>query len=586
MSRANIPDWGSPIHGPQSGFYRRANGGDGCVGIPTAVALDDKSERVPLSLTLFRRNDDGDLDSAGRLNLHWRLAYSDLEEVERSSGRRMPRPISRALPQGGSLRLYPLLEEINLPASLRREITLNATGNTRGPAIHRVESHDAEFMAGLLEGQTMPLGLFGQVGVVGQSPLFKAQVSVDRNRAVKALERMASETGEIADRDLVELLATKLPAGISVEGKVPRGPRRRIFGEALRDRLAQALLVPAPPYSIESGACWRLRDHEEHSSTLHFDLSKRTLCLRVFASRFDIGTALQSFEKTELVNRKTVDAIPRHGRTITVLANLPEKPEGVLEWGVNLRVPPAAPHRPQAINKTLSSLASNSEPIELELKIGPNETLAYEVSGYAVTMRGSEFGQKETDPVAVKSDILIVSPDLMPIATRGFQASEQLAKAGTLTLTGWENETVVETIDWPTGAEELSVWSDAGENASYRIELSGSDRSVTSQAFEADGGILDFHLFAEFGSRSTKLTIDLADGEHCAIDIKGEDEDTATTLAFSGSRTEREYTWFCSNPLRGGLLIRSHGDEDWQTFSSLDETIDLGPSCNPAEPVQ
>ncbi|MEM8725763.1 MAG: hypothetical protein AAGE86_09615, partial [Pseudomonadota bacterium] len=513
--------------------------------IPTAVALDAAGDRTPLSLTLFRRNDGGDLDSVGRLDLHWGLAFPDLGEAEKGAARRMPRPISRALPEGGSFRIFSLLDEIELPQSLTKEIKLSATGRSRGPAIHRLESHDAGFMTGLLEAQTMPLGLIGQVGVMGLSPRFRARVTVDRSRAVSALRKLATPSGEIADRELAELLATKLPTGIQIDGKVPGGAERRVFGEALRDHIARALLEPTPPKDIESGACWHLRDDADRAGTLNFDLSKETECLRIFASRFDLNTALDGYGKDQLVKRKTVDAIPRHGRTITILPNLPERPEGVLDWGVHIAVPPAAPHRPQAINHTLSSLSSDSDPVELELKIGPSETLSYEVRGYAVTMRGSDFAQPETDPVEVTSDILIIGPDLIPVATRGFEASERLNAAGSLTLTGWDDGKVVETITWPSDASRLSIWSAAGENGTYRIELSGEDRSVTSEAFVADGGALDFHLFAEFGSRSISLKVDLAEGEHCAIDIKGEDEDDHTTIAFSSSRTERSYVWFC-----------------------------------------
>ncbi len=586
MSRANTPDWGAPIHGAHSGIYRRASGGNGCVAIPTAVALDGRGKRAPLSLTLFRRNDDGDLDTAGRLDLNWRLAFHDLGEIERGAARRMPRPISKALPEGGSFRIYSLLQEISLPKSLKHEITLSATGRASGPAIHRMDADDAGFMAGLLESETMPIGIIGQVGVMGMSPRFRARATIDRKRAVAALQKLASPTGEIPDRDLAELLATRLPAAIEIEGKVPRGADRRIFGETLSDHIARALLVPTPPVSIESGACWRLREGEERGGTLNFDLSKETLCLRVFASQFDLNTALDGFDKDTLVKRKTVDAIPRHGRTITVLTNLPERPDGVLDWGVHISVPPAAPHRPQAINHTLSSLSSDSDPVELELKIGPSETLSYEVRGYAVTMRGSDFAQPEGDPVEITKDILIIGPDLIPVSTRGFEASERLAAAGTLTLTGWDNDKVVETITWASQTSQLSVWSDTGDDATFRIELSGEDRSVTSEAFVADGSALDFHLFAEFGSRSVSLSVDLADGEHCAIDIKGEDEADHSTLAFSSSRKQRDYEWFCGNPLLGGLLIRRHGDDDWQSFSSTSDQIDLGPICKAVEPVQ
>lgn len=553
--------------------------------VPTSVGLDSRGKRPPLSLTLYRRNAGADSDSAGRLDLNWRLVFPDLGEAERGAGRRMPRPTSKALPEGGSFRLYPVIDEIVLPESLRAEIRLSATARANGPAIHRVEAHDAGFMAGFLEGQTMPIGIIGQVGVMGLSPRFKARVTLDRARTIAALSRLATRAGEIPDRDLVEFLATRFPPKTEVDGKLPSGVQRRVFGEALRDRIARSLLVPTPPRSVESGACWRLREGEEKTGTLSFNLAKETFCLRVFASRFDINTALEGFENSELVKHKTVDAVPRHGRTITVLPNLPQQPSGVFDWGVHITVPPAAPHRSQAINKTLSNLSGDAEPIELDLMIGPGEELAYEVRGYAVTMRGANFAQLEGEPISVKRDILVIGPDLVPVKTIGFEASARLLDAGSLNLHIGEDGEENEPVAWEEGNPSLSIWLDSDEEETFRIALSNNERSITSLPFQATGNLLDFDLFAEFGSRSVEISVDLADGEHCAIDVRGESESEHTTVAFSSSRTQRTFDWFCGNPLQGNLLVRRHGDEEWQSFAADLDTIDLTSLCQAGEPV-
>ncbi len=585
MSKADAPDWGAPIHGEHACFYRRSTGGEGCVAIPTAVALDAKGKRAPLSLTLFRRNDGADSDSAGRLDLNWRLDFPDLGEVERGAGRRMPRPITKAVPEGGSFRLYPMLDDIDLPESLRAEIHLSTTGRASGPAIHRIEAHDAGFMVGLLQGQTMPVGIIGQVGVMGLSPRFKARVTLDRGRTIAALRRLATRKGDIPDRELVEFLEARVPAKTEIDGEIPRGVERRFFGEALRDRIARALLTPTTPKNPETGACWRLREGEERTGTLTFNLAKETLCLRIFASRFDVNTALAGFEPNELVKHKTVDAVPRHGRTITVLPNLPLQPSGVLDWGIHIHVPPAAPHRPQAINKTLSNLSAEVEPIELDLMIGPDEDLAYEVRGYAVTMRGSNFAQLEGEPVTIERDILVVGPDLVPVATVGFEASARLLDAGSLSLHVGENAAESEAIAWTKGHPGLSIWLDTDEAGAYRVELSDGERSVVSQPFAPTGDLLDFDLFTEFGSRSVDLVVELAEGEHCAIDVRGESEDEHTTVAFSSSRMQRTFEWFCSNPLLGEVLVRRHGNEEWQSFPPAQDRIDLTPLCQAEEPA-
>lgn len=572
MEQGAIPDWQAPLWNHGGGFYRRADGMPGSVAIPSALKLDRGDNVQPLKLTLYRQTGPK-LRTAGRLDLHWRLAFADAAEFMRSSGEKLQRPVSRARPSWGAMRLFPAIDEISLSRSLAEPVEITGRGAFRGPAIHRLDAHDAEMMQSLLLGSGFPVALSCQVAVPGLAPRFPLRVSVNRKRAVTALKRIESVEGFIPDAGLVEAFVGKLPSGIAIEGKRPTGPDNRVLAEALRDHVAAEFLKPATPSTPDQGASWMLREDVDRQGELHFDLSRKVIRHRLVANRFDAGGTLAAIDPEKLIEHKTVDALPRHGKTITIMPNLPVRPEGVLEWGVRLEVPPSAPERPQAIHKTMV-FTGDSEPVEVPLEIGPREQLSFNLTGYAVTFRDGRFSQVEGSPRQKSDDILIVGSDDIPVDSRQFEIARRLADSGKLALiidtAGVRREAL-----WPSEALRAAFWIDEPDDAEVRIRINDAGREATSLPIPHDSGVLDLDIFGDFGSREVQLVANLEPGQHLAIDVGESRDGDHTTLSFTSSRRERTHRWFAESPFAEPLRIRRHGTPDWMEVPVDGNPIDL-----------
>jgi len=471
-----------------------------------------------------------------------------------------PLPAARAIAANASVRSVPpefgwlrlrAGGDLLLPPS---PMAGSGVGALRASA--RLSENGAALLHGALLQEALLVEAVAELGYSGVSPRVDAVVRFDP--AVLLARLLAQSKESVVTWDAMVALFAALPAEVRVTGSVD-ALNRVAFGEAMADRVAARFghLVA----SIEPDC--RMCAHLALSGPGRFEWNLREpfLAQRMVPLSFDGFDAARRGGVDQVV-RQTVTQPVQSGFVLAeVAANLPRERPGVLSCGAHLRAAPKMPWRPRAINESVEFSAPDDRARVL-LRFAPNEPPRFQVRTFAVIEDSTGILMLEGPEREAEGPEVRLSADDFPVRFLPLEISPQLAElaeveaaAGAASVT-FPRGVLQTTLVLPRDADPLVRWT-VSRNG-QRLVVEGGQR-------------LDLPRFAGYGSHTVAIEIAFAPGDPAvvALDLMPEASAAVTTLAFTPTLAEREWTWFAASPFAPGYRYRifdSAAERPWSTI--------------------
>ena len=128
-----------------------------------------------------------------------------------------------------------------------------------------------------------------------------------------------------------------------------------------------------------------------------------------------------------MVTKTVAPAVPTGFQRITIVPNLPEQRQGIVDLGATIRVEPKLPFRPQAQVKTVS-LKDGKGTFSVDLRFSPTEKPEYSLFTYLVLRDAAGIKQWQGETKSHQGQVVYLYPDDFPVAFVPVEASRALLK--------------------------------------------------------------------------------------------------------------------------------------------------------------
>ncbi len=333
--------------------------------------------------------------------------------------------------------------------------------------------------------------------------------------------------------------------------------------------------------------------------TIVWDLSEPLFATRMFAITADLLSPLREWPAAEwearVVNHHDVRALGSGWHRVTIRQNLPARRIGMLQSQVELTAPPKLPMRPFTA-KASARFDSRAQSATAELRLAPNEALAYRYKT-AVTIidqgraeriegpvRESEHENLVVSPddfgvnfVIVEADIAFLSEARITVELYGTRRGRPWSTQGQLDASAYDIAFAV-----PHDVESPQI------RAIARINDGTSDsRNECSMApIAAEHLRLDAFSFEGSGRRSVDIECEFDDDKpQLVLELapEGRQNEPARRhqIRMTPASATAQWSWLALSPFRSGYHWRWHGQSEWSEVAQPAQPLKLFSSRAP-----
>jgi hypothetical protein len=358
------------------------------------------------------------------------------------------------------------------------------------------------------------------------------------------------------------------------------------FDSVERIRLAQTLAdwtlaecavsVPSPSLPIQP-TC-QLSIPQTLAELARWDLRQQRLVPRVVLLQLDPFEAARQVAATvglqSVVHETVVPPLETGVVSLTIAANLPEAPQGILHLGVNLLALPTPPQRVQALS---ASLLFDEPKVKqtVNWRFSPIETVSYQYTTFVYLREAGVIRRLDGPATKHSGPYLLLGVADFPLGFVPVRASELLLSQAVI-------KGVCVYTDSIKGATEFPFELDAKHPAmtvvlpttalpDALIRLQACALGGTEVLFLDDlpprGGRLDLPSFPQYGPHEVPIKVDFDTGttlvalEFLPQANSGQPE-TATVLAFTPGQPQATWHYLATSPFQAGYQYRRQAGAD------------------------
>lgn len=508
---------------------------------------------------------------------------------------------------GGWLRLVSLSTDLALPAAATEPQPLAWNGLSNARYSLRLPLEQAMLLRGALENELLPLEALAELEYAGAAARLPVQVRFDPARLLAALHTLAPDGSGIIAYDQALGFFRQEPADLPVALSAAPADKE-IFAAAMLDRLrlhlAEWLPAPQPgersylrlaPIPAQSGGVfnWDLSATVETRRPLALMLKPFEIIRQVIA---EFGLAAIAPEPA------IIPPMPTGVLPVSISANLPDQPLGVMALGVTLHAPPKLPFRPGAIIESIE-LTPPDYQAQAMLRFSPTETPAYTSSTFTILRKASGgFMQVDGEPVSRSGSRLSLSPADFPLRFIPVSASPALLALGNLegSLT-WEAggslQSQTFTLSASQASQTLTLPLAAGSpQLTITARPLGAGAPLALTGLPAAGLALGLHSFPEYGPHTIAVSAIFPPGAALlAVELRRAADPPETAgmlLALTPGSPHKSWTYLAESPFQSGYHYRlapaagQPAPAEWSPERSPFEALVLqAPQPQPAAPA-
>ncbi|MEM9217485.1 MAG: hypothetical protein AAGD25_24485 [Cyanobacteria bacterium P01_F01_bin.150] len=297
-----------------------------------------------------------------------------------------------------------------------------------------------------------------------------------------------------------------------------------------------------------------------------------------------------------IVFHSTIPSLPRGNHHISLVANIPQRQQGILALGVRVQVPANPPWRFRPITKTQELIPpsgpgdrpSSPHDPNIELRLTPLESLRYQFSTFAVVQDARGIEQLEGAAQDASGEMLYVDAADFPIDFLTLDASRTLLDIaniqGICRRPDQNGDRVIETFSLTLETPEVAIALLKNTMGQATLEIQaqekGGDRVVTLGPIPAQPMRLSEHSFAEYGPQKVSVTCQRRSTESGLVvfEFLPEDGNQATDsrqLFFTPQDRQKEWRWFARSPFASRYRYRrtfvgpsAPPPEEWSAYQS------------------
>jgi hypothetical protein len=565
-----LPDFSAPNSAATVSAFAPFQTGSYAV-VPQQLALaTDASGNPTFTLDLVERT--GDFSVAGQYAVLDLALRGDFALDDALAGARLTAPGATVTPiaiSGGFARLYPTAGEVEPSSDVLAPIALGLDGVNFARWTARLSADAGELIKGAIAGGSLLLGARVEFDAVGVATRVAATVAFEPAQLVTSL--VAGKAGGlISTADVVAAFTgaqETFPLKI-VGGGVPAGD----FAAAVAERIfgAYATLAPSPgngdpPYVLLTNAS------ALPTTTVQWDLSQPALGRRQWVLLLDVLTALRAFVARSglesLVRNVSVPALAVGLFNVDVNANLPPNRIGVPAIGAIANVAANPPFRPSSISETMT-FTEPDDSGSFAFRIGPLETLAYALSGFAVATAGGMVRELTMPPQPRSAAWVQLGADDFPVLFAHVTAADRLLAIAVLTAT----------LTYVLDAEPRLLHAALNAQttgASFAMPRAATGTELTVAATSLDGSSsltlgpvtpgrveLDLPSFPEFGPHRISIRAALTAGDPTLVlDVIAQESEEAGALPeqlfLTADQPNGGWGYVASSPFKAGYRYRT-----------------------------
>ncbi len=601
MGLQGYPDWGRSIRNMNADIVAPYEAGQTYAVAPRALGIATTSQGNPdIRLELVR----GQNLAApyGLLDLRLQFQYPMEQALILAREQDSRATIAPWLPQSGSLRwisrgvVEPIPVEILQPIELR----WNSLDQVRYQL--KLSQANALFLKSCLSEKFFPLMAIAEVELEGVLPRLPVTVKFNPSELISALVKLSDDQRRISCSRALEYFQRPLwELPIELIGAL-RPEDLQAWAEAIVGRLRNqwGRSVPSPEALLTPHFQWIT---DIPNGLFVWNLAEPALGVRSQVLTLDGFEPMAHLIQTQglgaVVKETDVPPFPTGVFPVTIVANLPSNRQGILRMGVNLRVPPKPPQRPQAILAT-TELKPPQDTAMTTLKLGVRDSLDYWASTFVILKDATGIQRFNAPETRHQSHHLTLYPDDFDLQFVTIEADEDLLTLATIRATlrrPDRGKWVVQSFD--LGREAMAIAlpkiqsnDDSGNpsSATLEFELMAIDPNALVQTLKlgpmpAQDTQLSLYAFATYGPQSLIIQRPVHELGSLTLELSadGPNPQSSTVLNLSPTQAQREWTWFSDSPFYGGYRYRRYRGvgqpvESWSTLQFPGEGGPLTPN--------
>lgn len=564
MTLTGLPDFGLP---PPTPVLHQPYGSGPFTVLPEGMDVPAAVDGVPQLRVTLVRGAAPDLPPAPygvvELRLVPRYRLDDALAVARN--RTPGATVEPFVAAGGFLRLVAVPGAV-LPVELTDPVSMAVDGLDRARCTVRVTAAGAALLVQLLADGLLGVNALVELEYRGVAPRLPATVVFDPAEFLPAL---AGGQEVMAREDLLGRLATDVGA-LPLEILHAADLDPAVLAEALVDRVGTRFgaVAPAPTGAAQRGGHLRL-PADPPAGRFTWDLREPVATTRVLVltadPMADVRAFVQAHGADALVRRRTVPPLSTGQLDVTVTVNLPERPVGVLDLGVELAAPPRPPWRAHRVAAVVP-LTGSADDRSARLRLAPGEPPELTSTTYVVVADGTN-DPRYGPVVAQHGDQVRLGVGDFPVAFLPLRVD-----AGLLELC-----TVVASFEpadpgWPPGQVELDA---AHPVAAFTQPPGAAAGALTLELRPLDGApplslgplpgvprTLTAAALPGYGPQEVSVTVAPLPEGATAVDLVPEDRSDApeavTTVALTADRPAAVWRYLPASPFRAGYRWRHY----------------------------
>lgn len=568
MSLKGAPDWSRPLKVGGGDLYFGYEAPTRLFAPPVELVVASEGPAAPaFALEVFRvEGAERGPEVFGLVTIRFTGAYALAERQLAVFARHPEARVEPLAPRSGFLR-FEAASALGLPASLTEPRPLVWAGAGALTFAARLDGPTTALLRDALLGGLALAAAVVEVEAAGVAARADARVRFDPAALAAAIwSAVGAET--CSPTALAALLAA--PDGtapVAYEGLAGE-PDRPSAAEAFADRLLARFARPAPSPDPSAGPAYRFDFDAMASGAMTWDLAEPVLVGRVFVVRSDpLATARRALAAGAPLLRSAPTVPFATGlHLLTVDPNLPARRAGVLAIGVEVRVPPCPPDRPQTVTAS-ARLRAGERLASIPIRLAPQEPVAFEYQAVAVVAENAGAARLAGPWRRHEGLHLTVPPDAVPLRFVRVAATPALLRAARLAIrcrgvrrgAAWSAEAALEEAS-PTIAIAVP------------LDLEGGEMLVTARALGDGGEIalgplplddlwLDLASFPTAGPRRLEVRCRFDDAAEvvaieCAPEDRIDDADASALVRLTPALSQREWRWLATDPFRSGYRCR------------------------------
>ncbi len=605
MGLQGYPDWGRSIRNINAEIVGPYEVGQTYAVAPRALGIATTPQGTPdIRLELVRGQN---LTAPyGLLDLRLQFQYPMDQGLILARQQDSRATIAPWILRSGFLRWIPRGVAESIPLEILQPIALRWNSLDQVRYQIKLSQANALFLKHCLSEQFFPLIAIAEVELEGVLPRLPMSVKFNPSELISALVKLSDDQRRISCTCALEYFQRpirELP--IELTGEL-NPEDLQAWAEAIVGRLRNrwGRSVPSPEALLTPHFQWMT---DIPNGVFVWNLDEAALGVRsqvLTIDRFEPLTQLIQTQGLGAVVKETdVPPFPTGVFPVTIAANLPSNRQGILRMGVNIRVPPKLPQRPQAIMVT-TELKPPQDTAMTTLKLGVRDSLEYWASSFVILKDATGIQRFNAPETRHHSHHLTLYPDDFEIQFVTIEADEDLLELATIRATlrrPDRGKWVVQSFD--LGREPMAIAlpkvqsndsssSNSSDNSSATLEfeLTAIDPNTPIKTLKlgpmpAQDTQLNLYAFATYGPQSLIIQRPVHELASLTLELcaDGPTPQSSTVLNLSPTQSMREWTWFSDSPFYGGYryrLYRGAGQpvEPWSTLHFPDEGGPLTPN--------